>query len=67
MKPKLNSEEKARRQGWRTARYEANILEQAAKKLRGETPLPMPTRKGRPTMALLAAASVLAGIGAPRI
>ena len=47
MKTKLDPKEKARRQAWRTAHYEARIQVEAAKKLRGETPLPTPTRKGR--------------------
>jgi hypothetical protein len=67
MKTKLDPQEKARRQGWRTAQYEANILEQEAKKLRGETPTPKSTRKGRTTLAVLTAASMLAGFEAPRI
>jgi len=32
MKTKLNSEEKARRQSWRTEQYDRNLREQEAKK-----------------------------------
>jgi hypothetical protein len=69
MKTKLDPQEKARRQGWRTARYEARILEEAAKKLRGESPLPLPksTRKGRTALAVLSAAAIIAGIEVPRV
>jgi len=67
MKTKLDPHEKARRQGWRTARYEARILEEASKKLRGESPLPKPTRKSRTAFAVLSAASIIAGIEAPRV
>lgn len=66
MKTKLDPQEKARRQAWRTAHYDARILEENAKKLRGEQPAPRPLRKGRSSLAILAAASLIAGIEAPR-
>lgn len=69
MKTKLDPQEKARRQAWRTAHVEARDQVAAAKKLRGDAPLPSPqsTRKGRAALAVLSAASVIAGIEAPRV
>lgn len=69
MKTKLDPQEKARRQAWRTAHVEARDQAAAAKKLQGEAPVPsrQSTRRGRAALAVLSTASVIAGIEAPRV
>lgn len=65
MKTKLDPQEKARRQAWRTAHVEARDQVAAANKLRGDAPLP--SRKGRAALAVPSAAFVIAGIEAPQL
>jgi hypothetical protein len=67
MKTKLDPQEKARRQAWRTAHVEARDQVAAAKQLRGETPLPQPRRKPRTSLAIMSAAAFVAGIESPRL
>lgn len=69
MKTKLDPQEQARRQAWRTAHVEARDQVAAAKTRRSDAARPSPhsTRKGRAALAVLSAASVIAGIEAPRV
>ena len=72
MKKKLDPQEKARRQAWRDQRYEEHIrseqekakLKAAAQESGASTP-----RSGNPvlTVGALAAATLLAGVEAPRL